>query len=63
MKSEKTLDELLDEPIVHLLMGRDGVEAQEVRALVERLRRRIAANDAHPLRQAMSRSHREPDLR
>lgn len=50
MESEKTLDELLGEPIIRLLMRRDGVEAQEVRTLMDILRRRIAASHDHPLR-------------
>jgi hypothetical protein len=39
-----SLDELLDEPIVRLLMRRDGVRAHEVRALVEAVCGRIATN-------------------
>lgn len=38
MISEVSLDELLDEPIVHLLMRRDGVEVREVRALMGMIR-------------------------
>ena len=34
---EPSLDELLREPIVKLLMLRDGVDAEEVRALMHRL--------------------------
>jgi len=44
MDRELTLDELLNEPIVRLLMSRDGVEEHEVRALVEALHRRTAAD-------------------
>jgi len=43
MNSEVSLDELLDEPIVRLLMRRDGVEAHEVRAIAETIRRRLAS--------------------
>jgi hypothetical protein len=50
MDREVTLDELLDEPIVRLLMHRDGVEAHEIRLLAKTLRRRIAADRDHPLR-------------
>jgi hypothetical protein len=50
MDSEMTLDELLADPIVRMVMDRDGVEADDVRALFETLRRRIAANPDHPLR-------------
>jgi hypothetical protein len=60
MKNEKTLEELLAEPIVDLLMRRDRVEAHEVRAQIEMLRRRIAANHGHPLNQTIVRSDREP---
>ncbi len=34
---ELTLDEILKEPIIRLLMRRDGVEADEVRALMRNL--------------------------
>ena len=34
---EPTLDEILKEPIIRLLMRRDGVEADEVRALMRNL--------------------------
>ena len=34
---EPSLDELLREPIVKLLMLRDGVDAEEVRTLMHRL--------------------------
>jgi len=37
---EPTLQELLSEPIIRMLMGRDGVEEDEVVALMERIRRR-----------------------
>jgi hypothetical protein len=43
MHREVTLDELLEEPIVRLLMSSDGVRAHHVRALAETLRHRIAA--------------------
>ena len=33
---ELTLDEMLAEPIVHLMMARDGVVEAEVRALIHR---------------------------
>jgi hypothetical protein len=52
MDSEMTLDELLADPIIRLVMDRDGVEADDVRALFESLRRHIAANPDHPLRSA-----------
>lgn len=51
MGSEVTLNEVLSEPIIRLLMHRDGVKAHEVRALVKTLRRRITANDDRPIRQ------------
>jgi hypothetical protein len=49
MDREMTLDELLAEPIVCLLMRRDGVEADELRALAERVRRRLQATQDRPL--------------
>ena len=45
MDRELTLDELLNEPIVRLLMGRDGVEAHEIRQLVKTIGSRILARD------------------
>jgi hypothetical protein len=41
---ELTLDELLNEPIVRLLMRRDGVEAHEIRTLIETMSSRIVAD-------------------
>jgi hypothetical protein len=50
MNREMTLDELLAEPIVRLLMRRDGVEARELRALAARIRERLeAATQNQPL--------------
>ena len=46
MDRDASLDELLDEPIVHLLMRRDGVEAHEVRALAAAVRRRMTAGES-----------------
>ena len=49
MNREITLDELLAEPIVQLLMRRDGVEAQELRALAARICERLRAAQDQPL--------------
>jgi len=38
MEREPTLDQILADPIICLLMRRDGVEAQEIRDLIEALR-------------------------
>jgi hypothetical protein len=38
-RREPTLDDLLDEPIVQLLMRRDSVKRDEVVAMVEAIRR------------------------
>ena len=46
MNREPSLDELLDEPIVRLLMRRDGVEAHEVRALVEAMGRHMTTQSS-----------------
>ena len=35
---EPTLEDVLSDPVVHALMARDRVDAEEVRALLERLR-------------------------
>ncbi len=39
-QGELTLDQMLAEPIVRLLMSRDGVAEADVRALMARLRQR-----------------------
>jgi hypothetical protein len=49
MDREMTLDELLAEPIVRLLMRRDGVEAHQVRALAARICERLRAAQDEPL--------------
>lgn len=54
MDRELTLDELLRAPIVRLLMRRDGVGAHEIRALMETVRARTAADRDHPRRQTIS---------
>jgi hypothetical protein len=41
---ELTLDELLNEPIVRLLMRRDGVEARDIRTLIETMSYHIVAD-------------------
>jgi AhpD family alkylhydroperoxidase len=47
MDQETTLDELLDAQIVRQLMLRDGVQAQEVRELMEAARRRGGDRQSH----------------
>ena len=42
MQSDPTLDELLDEPIVRMLMASDRVSARDVRRLMDEARRRAA---------------------
>jgi hypothetical protein len=42
---EPTIDELLGDPGVRLLMARDGVDAGELRVLLRRVRAFIPAND------------------
>lgn len=54
MQHDPTLDELLDEPIIRLLMASHGVTAAEIRRLMDdaRKRRGPAANSGHePSRQ------------
>lgn len=38
-----TLSELLDDPIVAVLMARDGTSSDDVRAILERVRRNLRA--------------------
>jgi hypothetical protein len=44
---EPTLQELLSEPIVRMMMGRDGVEEDELVALMEQIQKR-PPNDNWP---------------
>jgi hypothetical protein len=51
---EPRLDELLNDPTLHLLCARDGVSADELRILIERTRLRLglgAAPAQRPARQ------------
>lgn len=41
---ELTLDELLADPVVQLVMQRDGVTAEDVRQVIERARQAQSAN-------------------
>lgn len=41
LEAEFSLDDMLADPIVHLVMRRDGVEETEVRALARRVARRL----------------------
>lgn len=42
--AEVSLREMLDDPIVHLLMARDGVSREEIETLVRSLRQRLQAD-------------------
>ena len=44
---EPPLDEVFDDPIVRLLMARDGLPPDEARACVERVRAALRERDAH----------------
>ena len=48
--AEPTIDELLDDHIVRLLMARDLLTADEVRACVEATRQRLRARREPPWR-------------
>ncbi|MFC7332485.1 hypothetical protein [Rhodocista pekingensis] len=54
MEREPTLSEMLDDPLVRLVMARDGVRPDEVRTLIAATAARLAARsaarsaDAHP---------------
>lgn len=43
LSAELTLEEMLADPIVQLVMRRDGITAEDVRAVVEEARRRWRA--------------------
>jgi len=38
-KKEQTLDDLLDDPMIQLVMARDGWRGEDVRTLLQRARR------------------------
>lgn len=46
LNAEPTLDEILDDPIVRLLMRGDGTGTNEVRRLIERVRAALGAEQA-----------------
>jgi hypothetical protein len=47
-RSDASLDELLADPIVVLLMGRDGVSQEDARRLYENVGRRLRQRAAAP---------------
>ena len=49
---EPRLDELLNDPILHILLARDGVSADELRILIEGTRRRLGLVGARTERRA-----------
>jgi len=44
----RTLDELLDDPTIQLVMARDGWQADDIRLLLEKARERAAERDMIP---------------
>lgn len=38
---EPSLDDLLDDPIMHILLARDGLTVDEVRRFLEEMKRRL----------------------
>jgi hypothetical protein len=50
MQNDPTLEELLDEPIVRMLMASDRVDARHVRRLMDEARRRDRAAWNNPPR-------------
>jgi hypothetical protein len=49
---EPRLDELLEDPILHILLDRDGVSADELYILIERTRQRLGLTATRPRRLA-----------
>jgi len=47
---EPRLDELLEDPILHILLDRDGVSADELYILIERTRQRLGLTVPRPRR-------------
>lgn len=50
MQNDPTLDELLDEPIVRMLMASDRVSARDIRKLMDEAQRRDRAAWSNPPR-------------
>ena len=46
MRREPALDDVLNDPIVHLIMKADGVTEADLRVLVATLRERLNRSDA-----------------
>lgn len=44
-RPEPSLDELFDDPILHAVLARDGLKAEEVRRFLDEMKRRL-----HPSR-------------
>lgn len=44
--AEPTVEELLNDPIAHLLMGRDGLQPEHIWACVNNVRQRLRAREA-----------------
>ena len=40
-RPEPSLDELLDDPILHALLARDGLTVEEVRRFLDEMKRRL----------------------
>jgi hypothetical protein len=45
---EPRLDELLNDPMLHVLLARDGISADELRILIERTRQRLGLVATRP---------------
>ncbi len=58
-----TLDQMLDDPIVRLLMARDGVAEADLRALATRFRPDRGTVPARSGRVGLERRSFDPDLR
>ena len=41
VKPEPSLDDLLDDPIMHALLARDGLTVDEVRRFLDEMKRRL----------------------
>jgi hypothetical protein len=46
---EPPVDELLEDPIVHLVMARDGLSPEDVRAYIDLARRRLRERRPVPM--------------
>jgi hypothetical protein len=54
-RREPPLDQVLDDPLTHVLMRSDGVDLRELRKIVDKARQRITDSEGEPAARPRSR--------